>query len=109
MYDDISINKNNTDFAIIIKVSEISQLMSLIKDNFDEIIVWDCYCNWQKFISEQTENRQFFTFKKNQAIQQEGFYLDFSPYKDNEVSIISGLSFNDSGKITKDNIISILN
>lgn len=107
LFQDISTNKRVKDVAIKICVSEITKVFSFIHDDFDELDVWDCYSDWGSFIIAQTKF-PIFTFKRNQQVQHEGFYLEFCPYKDDEVRIISYLSFNDSAKITKDNLKDIL-
>lgn len=100
-------SNSSRDFAFQIVVNKLSELLSMIKNEFDEIIVWNCSINWEQFINEQLED-SFFTLRKTQEISDLGFMLNFSPNDDNHVLIITDLMYHNTKSINKNHINNIL-
>lgn len=96
-------------FILNIDVDEISNLFSIINNNFDEMAVWSPYTSWENFVKSVIEPVSLFTFCKTEAKDDISFYLNFKASDFNVVEIISSLSFNNSANITKDDFIKILN
>lgn len=101
--------KSSQNFVLNISLEEISNLFSIINNNFDELVVWYPYTNWENFIESFNEPVPFFSFRKTKTKDDTGFYLSFRASDFNNVEIISDLSFRNSKNINKGDLIKILN
>ena len=101
-------SKSSQDFVLNISLDEISKLFSIINNDFDELVVWSPYTDWECFIKSVNEPVPFFTFYKTKVKDKINFYLNFRTSDFNNVEIISNLSFNNSGNINKEDLVKIL-
>ena len=73
----LAINKNYlTYFAeksgvqdIFIKttVVELSKIMDLLSEFvFEDLIIWNCYTNWRKYLEDKTTKVPYFTIKRGE-------------------------------------------
>mgnify|MGYP000650884827 CR=1 FL=1 len=100
--------KSLQNFVLNISLDEISNLLSIIDNSFDELVVWDPYTNWGDFIKSFNEP-PFLTFSKASKKDDTDFYLIFKKSDFNNVEIISNLSFHNSKNINKGELIKIFN
>ena len=101
--------KSSQNFVLNISVDEISNLLSIIDNNFDELVVWDPYTNWEDFIKTLNKPVPFLSFSQASVKDDTHFYLNFNKSNFYNVEIISDLSFNNSKKIKREDLMSILN
>ncbi len=101
----LAINKNYlTYFAeksgvqdIFIKttVVELSKIMDLLSEFvFEDLIIWNCYTNWRKYLEDKTTKVPYFTIKRGEFKDDSNFYLNFNPYEGQKVEIICDLIYN---------------
>lgn len=100
-------NINGYEYAIKINVDDISTLLSIIGSDFDELVVWNCYTDWETFIQD-VNDVQFFSFKKTSSKTKPTFYLRWDICDYNFVEIICDLEFNNGGDITKNDLLSLM-
>lgn len=94
--------------VLCININDLSNLFAKINKNFDELVIWNTYTDWETFIKTIKKPIHLLTFKKIKVKDDSCFYLDFN-FKDfNNVEIISDLSFNNSRNIEKDDLAKIL-
>lgn len=99
---------NGYEYAIKINVDDISTLLSIIGSDFDELVVWSCYTDWETFIQDATD-LPFFSFKKKPSSKTApSFYLRLDICDNNFIEIICDLEFNNGGDITKDDLLSLM-
>ena len=95
------------DFALNIKICELTNLFSIIGNDFDEIIIWNCFTDWESFIKEQLNKDSFLTLHKKDIEETPlSFYLDFCPCKCNRVEIICDREL--SNDVTKNDLLTLL-
>ena len=91
----LSHSKSSNDLAININVSSLTALFSIIKDDFDELLIWSVFTDWKSFVKDQLNLESFFTFRNTPIVDLPiSFFLDFSPYKGNSVEIICDTALN---------------
>lgn len=100
--------KSSQNLALNISIDEMSNLLSIINNSFDELVLWNPYTNWQNFVKSVNEHKPYLTFGKTTEIDDTDFYLNYSASDFNNVEIISNLSFHNSKDITKGDLINIL-
>lgn len=99
--------KSLCDIALEVNASHLTPLLHILANDFDEMIVWSCYTDWNLFINELIEPSVFFTFTAEKlADYKPSFYLHYSPYDWNEVEIICDKQLKDN--ITKDDLLRVL-
>ena len=82
-------SKFSKDIAININASSLPNLFTTIKDNFDELIIWNVYTDWKTFLKQQTQVDSFISFHKASIEDLPAcFFLNYSPYEGNCVEII---------------------
>ena len=100
-------SKSSKDIAINIDVSSLADLFSIIKDDFDELLVWSVFTDWKSFVKDQLETEPFLTFRKIPTVDLPmSFFLDFCPYKGNSVEIICDIAL--SNGVNKDSLVNCL-
>lgn len=104
----LSSSKSLQNFVLNISLDEISNLLSIIDNSFDELVVWDPYTNWGNF-NKSFNEPPFLTFSKASIKDDTDFYLIFKKSDFNNVEIISNLSFHNSKNINKEELIKIFN
>lgn len=99
--------KSLCDIALELTANHLARLLYMLGNDFDEMIVWSCYTEWNLFIKETIEPSAFFTFTAEKlADSKPSFYLHYSPYDYNKVEIICDKQLKDN--ITKDDLLSVL-
>lgn len=98
---------NGYEYAIKINVNDISTLLSIIGSDFDELVVWNCYTDWETFIQD-VNDVPFFSLKKTALKMVPTFYLRLDICAHNFVEIICDLEFNNGGDITKDDLLLLM-
>lgn len=99
--------KTLCDIALEVNANHLTPLLYMLANDFDEMIVWSCYTEWNLHIKEINEPSAFFTFTAEKlADSKPSFYLRYSPYDCNEVEIICDKQLKDN--ITKDDLFRVL-
>ena len=103
----INSSKTLCDIALEVNANHLAPLLYVLANDFDEMIVWSCYTEWDLFIKEINEPSAFFTFTAEKCSgSTPSFYLHYNPYDCNEVNIICDKQLKDN--ITKDDIWGVL-
>ena len=97
-----SSSKSLQNFVLNISLDEISNLLSIIDNSFDELVVWDPYTNWGNF-NKSFNEPPFLTFSKASIKDDTDFYLIFKKSDFNNVEI------HNSKNINKEELIKIFN
>lgn len=101
-------HSNCEDIILEIDVDMISALLSILKDNLYEIVIWSIYLPWALFIDMLNDCDNFFTFYKKNMLSKDYFYLDFNSCEGNKVEIIYDISYNAFKYIAKEDLLKIL-
>lgn len=92
--------------ALIVKISTENCyiLLDWLSDyEYDELIIWSCYTDWENFYKHLTN------YKTNSASNVPSFFLSYNVYDGNTCEIICDIKFNESIKyITTEKLQDIL-
>lgn len=102
--------KDIHDVVMCLCIQNIIPLFLLFKNKYSEIVVWNCYAEWNEFVKDQQTTDDFLTIKKTnfETNLNPSFYLKFNPYDKNSVEIIYDLLFDNCRLINKEDLIKIL-
>lgn len=99
-------NKNDFIFIVEIMVENIGSLLQVLQGDFEELVVWNCYTNFERFIKDTITPSSFFTLKKINAVTNDSqFYLSYN-HVDNIVDIICDIDIDNN--VSKEMLIEIL-
>lgn len=100
--------KDLQTYVLKTNIDKISEVFAMLGDNFDEIVVWNVYTNWESFVKGVNKKLSIFDFSRIDMQDDTNFYLDFRKSEFNHVEIISSLLFHNSRFIDKKDILDIL-
>lgn len=89
--------KSLCDLALEANTTQLIPLLHTLGHNFDEMLIWSCYAEWDSFLKDVLEPAPFFTFAlpKNSDTQP-SFFLRYSLCDYNEVEIVCDKKLNDT-------------
>lgn len=88
--------ENDLVFILDIMVKNIGDFFRILKADFEEITVWNCYTSFDEFIDDVITPSSFFTLKKTRSnTDSSQFYLSFN-HVDNIVKIICDIDINNN-------------
>lgn len=80
--------KTKVDKSLKILINLLSEFV------FEDLTIWDCYTNWEKYLEDTTTKAPFFTIKRSEFKDNSNFYLNFNSYEGQKVEIICDLIYN---------------
>ena len=98
-YKDIIFDRlyeNDLVFIVDITVENIRNLLKVLQGDFEELLVWNCYTDFDKFIDDTITLSSFLTLKKTrQNTDDSQFYLSFN-HIDNIVEIVCDINIDNN-------------
>ena len=98
-YKDIIFDRlyeNDLVFIVDITVENIRNLLKVLQGDFEELLVWNCYTDFDKFIDDTITLSSFLTLKKTRQFTDDSqFYLSFN-HIDNIVEIVCDINIDNN-------------
>lgn len=93
--------KHLQDVYMKLNVNNLSTISELLSNfDFDELIIWDCYADWDMYIKDETTTPPFFTINSKKSECNAKFFLDYNLAENKKVEIICDITY-DNKDFTK--------
>lgn len=86
--------KHLQDIHIKLTINELPTITQLLSNfDFDELLIWDCYTDWDTYLKNETSVPPFFTIKSTNIKVENKFFLNYNLVESDKVEIVCDVRY----------------